>query len=114
MPALTSPTTTAYAGSIHAQRAAVATLPFSPGAAFPGGEALAAVQSGIATQYWVELIAYPPGSARSLWLLVNNVWKRLDNSAAHLEDMVQRGFLGGSTVRVWFDGEIIVGLVVST
>ena len=89
-------------------------MPFSPGAGLPAGEALAAVQSGIATQYWVELIAYPPGSARSLWLLVNNAWKRLDNSAAHQEDMVQRAFIGGSTVRVWYDNELIVGLVVST
>jgi hypothetical protein len=69
--------------------------------------------SGTATNYWIELVAYPPGSARSLWLLVNNSWKRLDNPSASIQDVVQRAFLGsGSNVRVWFDGELIVGLVV--
>ncbi len=74
---------------------------------------VAAVQSGIATKYWLELLAYPPGSARSLWLLVNNSWKSLDNPNASTSDVVQRAFLGtGSNVRVWFDGNKIVGLVV--
>ena len=36
--------------------------------------AAATVQIGVATQYWLELVAYPPGSARSLWLLVGNAW----------------------------------------
>ena len=73
----------------------------------------ASVQSGVATKYWIELLAYPPGSARSLWLFVGNAWKRLDNPSASIQDAVQRAFLGsGSTVRVWFNGEVIVGLVV--
>lgn len=113
MAALTSPMAAAGAGVAQARRHAMATAPFAAGAV-TAEEMIAAVQSGIATQYWVELLAYPPGTARSLWLLVNNVWKRYDNSPAHWEDMVQRAFIGGSTVRVWFDGEVIVGLVVSS
>ena len=71
------------------------------------------VASGLAAQYWIELLAYPPGSARSLWLRVNNIWKRLDNPNPSVQDAVQRAFLGqGSRVRVWFQGEVIVGLVV--
>jgi hypothetical protein len=37
------------------------------------------VSSGIATKYWDECVAYPPGSTASLWLYVNNSWKHLDN-----------------------------------
>jgi hypothetical protein len=84
------------------------------GVAQLGGEALPAVASGTATQFWAELVAYPAGSARSLWLLVGGVWKRYDNSPGHAEDMVQRAFLSGQTVRVWHDGEKIVGLVVNS
>jgi hypothetical protein len=74
---------------------------------------LADVQSGVASEYWLELLAYPAGSARSLWLLVNGAWKRRDNPTAGMQDVVQRAFLGsGSNVRVWFDGELVVGLVV--
>ncbi|MCP4975934.1 MAG: S8 family serine peptidase, partial [Maribacter sp.] len=50
------------------------------------------ISSGIATKYWLELLAYPPGSARSLWLLVNNSWKSLDNPNASTSDVVQRAF----------------------
>ena len=72
-----------------------------------------AVSSGLATKYWIELVAYPAGSARSLWLHVNNAWKRLDNPSPSIQDAVQRTFIGtGSNVRVWFDDVIIVGLVV--
>lgn len=78
-----------------------------------GGGGAPAVASGIATQYWVELVAYPPGDTASLWLLVGGVWKRYDNPPAYMSQIVQEGFLGGATVRVWYDGEPIVGLVVS-
>ena len=71
------------------------------------------ITSGIATQYWIELLAYPPGSARSLWLFVNNVWTRLDNPSPSIQDVVQRAFLGtDSNLRVWHDNGTIVGLVV--
>lgn len=74
---------------------------------------MAAVQSGNATKYWLELKAYPAGSARSLWLLVNNSWKRLDNPNQVTSDCVQRAFMGsGSNVKVWFDGNVIKGLIV--
>ena len=89
------------------------TAPTALGAMATAGVDVAAVTSGVATQYWIELVAYPPGSARSLWLLVNNSWKRLDNPAASVQDAVQRAFLGsGSNVRVWHDNGTIVGLVV--
>jgi hypothetical protein len=32
------------------------------------------LETGVATKYWLELLAYPPGSARSLWLFVGNAW----------------------------------------
>jgi hypothetical protein len=71
------------------------------------------VSSGIATQYWDECLAYPPGSTASLWLFVDNAWRHLDAPAASALDMVQRAFLGqDSRVRVWYAGDIVVGLVV--
>ncbi len=71
------------------------------------------VSSGIATKYWDECVAYPPGSTASLWLYVNNSWKHLDNPSQGIKDMVQRAFLGsGSKVRVWYSGSVVVGLVV--
>lgn len=71
------------------------------------------ITSGLASQYWIELVAYPAESARSLWLLVNNSWKQLDNPSASIQDAVQRAFLGsGSNVRVWYNNGFIVGLVV--
>jgi hypothetical protein len=110
---LTSPTIAgqaAFAGS-----AVTTTAPSGQQfAQFVGAQVqVAAVASGVATQYWIELVAYPPGSARSLWLLVGGSWKRLDNPSASIQDTVQQAFLGsGSNVRVWYDGEPIVGLVV--
>lgn len=91
----------------------IATTPMTARLAGAGGETIAAVSSGVATQFWAELVAYPPGSARSLWLLVSGAWKRYDNASAHWEDMVQRAFTAGQTVQVWYDGEVIVGLVVN-
>ena len=59
----------------------------------------AATVSGTATRYWART---EPGS--TLWLLVNNSWKRLDNAGAVDLDLVQRAFLGnGSNVRVGFN-----------
>ena len=74
---------------------------------------IAAVSSGMATRYWDECVAYPPGSTASLWLYVGGSWKHLDNPNQGIKDMVQRAFLGsGSNVRVWYDGSVVVGLVV--
>ena len=93
-----------------------ATTPMTAGfaAGAPAGETIAAVQAGIATQYWDECVAFPAGSTASLWLFVDNAWRAHDNPSASTKDMVQRAFLGaGSTVRVWYDGAKVVGLVVS-
>ena len=71
------------------------------------------VKAGIATKYWLELVAYPPNSARSLWLLVDNRWKRLDSPRSDTAEAVQKAFLGGeATVRVWYDDATIEGLVI--
>lgn len=76
-------------------------------------EAVAAVVGGIATQYWAELIPIPAGPAR-LWFFVDAGWRVLDGPTGGQFDAVQRAFLGsGSTVRVWYDGVTVVGLVVS-
>ena len=92
--------------------ATITSAGFTAGA--PSGDTIAAVQAGIATQYWNECLAYPPGDTASLWLFVDNVWRHHDNPNASTKDMVQRAFLGtGSTVRVWYDNDVIVGLVVS-
>ena len=73
----------------------------------------AVVSSGVATQYWNECVAYPTGDTASLWLLVNNVWRRLDDPDPSTLDLVQRAFLGqASQVRVWYRNDEIVGLVV--
>lgn len=91
-----------------------ATSPMTAGFAAPSGEMIAAVQSGVATQYWDECVSYPTGSTASLWLLVDGTWRNHDNPSASTKDLVQRAFLGtGSTVRVWYSGGTIVGLVVS-
>ena len=56
--------------------------------------------SGIATRYWARIQPTNP----TLWLLVNNSWKRLDNADVEDLDLVQRSFLGsGSGVRVGFN-----------
>ena len=71
------------------------------------------VKAGIATQYWHECLAYPPGDTASLWLLVDNTWRHLDKPNSITLDMVQRAFLGqDSRVRVWYAGDVVVGLVV--
>jgi hypothetical protein len=75
----------------------------------------AALATGVATGYWLELLAYPPGSARSLWLLVDGSWRHLDNPSAATQDSVQEAFCqcpDRLEVAVWYDNDVIVGLVV--
>jgi hypothetical protein len=77
--------------------------------------AAAAVQDGVATKYWLELLAYPPGSARSLWLFVDNAWKHLDNPNDGTQISVQAAFCNCPDrleVAVWYQNDVIVGLVV--
>lgn len=71
------------------------------------------VSAGIATQYWNECLAYPPGGTPSLWLFADNAWRHLDYPDSSTLDLVQRAFLGqDSRVRVWYASDQIVGLVV--
>ncbi|MCK5562532.1 hypothetical protein KAI30_00035 [Candidatus Bathyarchaeota archaeon] len=80
-------------------------------------EEKAAVKSGEATQYWLELKPYPPGSARSLWLFVDGAWLHLDDPNAGIQDSVQEAFCvcpERLEVRVWYSGSNIVGLVVKS
>jgi hypothetical protein len=79
----------------------------------PAAEALPAVVAGVATQYWAELVPIPSGPMK-LSFFVDGGWRLLNSPTAIQLDMVQRAFLGsGSTVRVWYDGTSVVGLVVS-
>ena len=115
MTTITSPVASNGGGAI----APAAQRPTSPtmagfAAGVPSADSIAAVQSGVATEYWDECVSYPPGNAASLWLFVDGTWRAHDNANAISRDMVQRAFLGtGSTVRVWYDGAKVVGLVVS-
>ena len=75
----------------------------------------ATLQTGVATQYWLELVAYPPGSARSLWLFVGNAWRHLDNPNDGTQISVQAAFCDCPDrleVAVWYMDDVIVGLVV--
>lgn len=72
------------------------------------------IQSGLATQYWEELKPYPPGPPPRLWLLVDNGWRHLDNPSDLVQELVQSAFLGsGSQVQVWYEADLVVGLVVN-
>jgi hypothetical protein len=73
-----------------------------------------ATNSGVATQYWAELEPIPAGPHR-LWLFADNGWRRLDAPTSLIMRQVQSAFLGtGSVVRAWYQGDVIVGLVVSS
>jgi hypothetical protein len=77
--------------------------------------AAAPLQTGVATKYWLELVPYPPGSARSLWLFVGGAWKHLDNPNEGTQISVQAAFCECPErleVAVWYQGDVIVGLVV--
>ncbi|MFL5540407.1 MAG: hypothetical protein ACJ8J0_15560 [Longimicrobiaceae bacterium] len=77
--------------------------------------ARATVSTGVATKYWLELLAYPPGSARSLWLQVGGTWLHLDNPDPGTQISVQGAFCSCPDrleVAVWYSGDVIVGLVV--
>ncbi len=111
-------TTSPFVSTSNGAPAAAATASTNPSAAglvarAPALDAVPTVTSGVATQYWTELVPIPAGAMR-LWFFVDNSWQSLTNPTAIQCDMVQRAFLGsGSTVRVWYDAGNIVGLVVS-
>jgi hypothetical protein len=76
-----------------------------------------AVETGLAIRFWLELMSYPPGSARSLWLFVNDDWRYLDNPDLGTQVSVQNAFCGCSDrleVLVWYSGDVIQGLLVKT
>lgn len=75
--------------------------------------AMPAVKSGSATDYWLELAAYPPGTARSLWLKVDNKWVHQDDPSETVERAVTMAFAHSDKfeVLVWHSGDNIVGLV---
>jgi hypothetical protein len=78
-------------------------------------EAEVAVASGVATKYWLELKAYPPGSARCLWLFVDGAWRHLDDPNCCTQTLVQDAFCicpDRLEVAVSYSGATIVGLVV--
>jgi hypothetical protein len=75
------------------------------------------VKTGIATRYWLELLPYPVGSTRSLWLFVNDDWRHLDNPDLGTQISVQDAFCKCSErleVLVWYFGDTIEGLIVKT
>lgn len=75
------------------------------------------VKTGIATKYWLELLPYPAGSARSLWLFVNDDWRHLDNPDLGTQISVQDAFskcFEHLEVLVWYSEDTIEGLVVKT
>ncbi len=75
-----------------------------------------AVTSNVATEYWLELKAYPASNARALWLYVGNDWRYLSNPSSNIETSVQNAFANPDEfqVKVWYSGQKIVGLVVMT
>jgi hypothetical protein len=76
-----------------------------------------AAETGLAIKYWLELIPYPPGSVRSLWLFVDNDWKHLDDPDLGTQISVQDAFCRCSErleVLVWYSGDTIRGLLVKT
>ena len=76
-----------------------------------------AVKTGIAIRYWLELMPYPAGSERSLWLFVNDDWRHLDDPDPGTQVSVQDAFCRCSErleVLVWYSEDIIEGLVVKT
>lgn len=92
-------------------------LPGTPGGQKAVESRGAAVETGIATRYWLELLPYPAGSARSLWLFVNDDWRYLDNPDFGTQVSVQDAFCKCSErleVLVWYSGDTIQGLIVKT
>ncbi|WP_155398123.1 hypothetical protein [Methanosarcina barkeri] len=75
-----------------------------------------AVKNAIATEYWLELKAYPSSNTKALWLYAGNDWRYLSKPSSSIETSVQNAFANPDTfqVKVWYSGNKIVGLVVMT
>lgn len=76
----------------------------------------AAVKNAIATEYWLELKAYPSSNTKALWLYAGNDWRYLSNPSSNIETSVQNAFANPDIfqVKVWYSGQKIVGLTVMT
>ncbi len=74
----------------------------------------AGVKSGIAQEYWLELLQYPEESARSLWLNVDGSWRRLHSPNTQIQTCIQNAFAQPKLFDVvaWYEGDKVVGLVV--
>ncbi len=78
-------------------------------------QAVAAVKMELATNCWLELVAYPAGTARSLWLETASGWKVYDDPTPNIESAVMNACGNADfEIRVWFDGTKVVGLVVNS
>lgn len=89
-------------------------VPESQNAVEPHAET---VETGLAIKYWLELVPYPPGSTRSLWLFVDGDWRHLDNPDLGTQISVQDAFCKCSErleVLAWYSGDTIQGLLVKT
>lgn len=76
-----------------------------------------AVKFGVATQFWQELISWPDEIV-SLWLLVDNDWRHLDNPSIELRQAVQQAFIdypdGSQEVCAYYHHRRIIGLYVKS
>jgi hypothetical protein len=75
------------------------------------------VQTGIATNYWLELIPFPTSNPRSLWLFVDDEWRKMDNPSEVEQSLVKSTFCDCPTshyVKVWYQSDRIIGLVVGS
>jgi hypothetical protein len=75
------------------------------------------VKTGVATNYWLELIPFPTSNPRSLWLFVDNEWRKLDNPSEAEQSLVKSTFCNCPTshyVKVWYQSDRIIGLVVGS
>ncbi|MDG4860675.1 hypothetical protein P8605_21330 [Streptomyces sp. T-3] len=74
-----------------------------------------AIQSGVATQYW-DVVDALPGQPPKLFLFVDDTWRELSNPSQIVQDVVQRAFIAGHRVQVFFDSAspgIIQAIVVN-
>jgi hypothetical protein len=72
-----------------------------------------AVETGVASRYWIECVPYGTTGETFLWLYVENDWRYMEKPAQSVLDLVQRAFIGsGSVVRVAYEGATIAGIVV--
>lgn len=85
--------------------------------AAPSLATVSATSTGIASDYWIELIPYPAGSPTSLWLFVDGEWRKLDSPNDAEQSLVKAAFCDCPTshrVKVWYQADRIVGLVATS